>query len=206
MGQFGAMEGVGSLFRSGKTLIFVDSQPKKTPDPLAHTQMRQTDPLPPGETMSEPFPEAQVAIQFIDNKLDQLRGILDEFPDPKIWERPQVGLVSLGNLICHVAGSMRDWFENGLAQQSWTRDRQFEFDRTEGMSKSELRTHLDDTRAHCSPFLDSITSVNWNDSRVFRSKTYTVRDIILHQLDHISYHSGQAAFLRRLVAELPPVG
>ena len=46
VGQFGAMQGVGSLFRSGNTLIFVDSQPKKTPDPLAHTQMRQTDPLP----------------------------------------------------------------------------------------------------------------------------------------------------------------
>ena len=46
MGQFGGVEGVGSLFRSGNTLNLVDSQPKKTPDPLAHTQMRQTDPLP----------------------------------------------------------------------------------------------------------------------------------------------------------------
>ena len=46
VGQFGAMEGVGSLFRSVNTQVFVDSQPKKTPDPLAHTQMRQTDPLP----------------------------------------------------------------------------------------------------------------------------------------------------------------
>ncbi len=154
--------------------------------------------------MPVPFIESDVAVQFIDSRLDQLRHILDEFPNDKLWERPQDGMLSLGNLICHVAGSMRDWFENGLAQQTWTRDRQFEFDRNGGMNQSELTSHLDATRTHCNQFLSEISADNWDDSRVFRSKTYTVRDIILHQLEHISYHAGQAAFLRRIVGNLPP--
>lgn len=69
--------------------------------------------------MPTSFPEAEAAIRFLDKQLDAIRGILDEFPDEAIWVRPGEGVVSLGNLVCHVAGSMRDWLENGLRQGTW---------------------------------------------------------------------------------------
>jgi uncharacterized damage-inducible protein DinB len=146
--------------------------------------------------------EARVAIHLIDRKLDQIQSIAEEFPAELIWERPLPDLVSLGNLICHVAGSMRDWIENGLAQGSWERDRDHEFQRSDGMQKGELVTHFVETREHCGSFLTEIDEEAWSQRRVFRNSEYTVRDIVLQQAEHIAYHAGQAAFLRRLVANL----
>ncbi len=154
--------------------------------------------------MSASFNEAKTAIQFLDHKLDQLRRILEEFPEHKIWERPGPDMVSLGNLICHVAGSMRDWFENGLGQGHWNRDRQNEFDRSGDLTRAEILDELNETRQHCDSFLQEVNADNWNDERHFRNKSYLVREVLWHQVEHVAYHAGQAAFLRRIVADLPP--
>ena len=148
------------------------------------------------------FLEAQVAVRFIDRKLDQLRSIVAEFPEENVWQRPQTGVASLGNLVCHVAGSMRDWIENGVAQQEWRRERELEFTRDSGPDRAGLTRHLDETRAHCEPFIAQLDEASWNSSREFRGRSFTVRDILFQQIDHVSYHVGQAAFLRRIVADL----
>ena len=154
--------------------------------------------------MPERCVEAEVALRFVDHNLDQIRSIVAEFPGERLWQRPQSNMVSLGNLVCHVAGSMRDWIENGLGQGDWRRDRQREFDRENGMEAEALIQHLDATRDHCATFLAAIDEQTWCQARTFRIKSYTVRDIVLHQLEHVAYHAGQAAFLRRIVAELDP--
>ena len=154
--------------------------------------------------MATKFIEAQAGIQFIDRKLDQIRGVADEFPNQRIWQRPLPKMPSLGNLICHVAGSMRDWFENGLGKGEWNRDRRREFDRENGFDSHALIQHLDDTRDHCDTFLTMIDDQTWNETRAFRHKWYTIREIVLHQVEHVAYHAGQAAFLRRIVADLDP--
>lgn len=153
--------------------------------------------------MTEQSVEAACAVALFDARLDQLRSILDEFPADRVWIRPQPGMVSLGNLMCHVAGSMRYWFENGIAQGHWTRNRDHEFLREGDLNPEQLREHLDETRAHCDPILVGIDAQQWDSSRQFHDEAYTVREIVLHQVGHVSYHVGQAAFLRRLVAKLP---
>ena len=144
------------------------------------------------------------AIQLIDRKLDQIRRIADEFPKERLWDRPRPDMVSLGNLICHVAGSMRDWLENGLGQGDWKRDRPNEFQRENGLDRHALVSHLDETRDHCDSFLSTIDAATWNQTRAFRNKSFTVRQIVLQQMEHVAYHAGQAAFLRRIVADLEP--
>ena len=154
--------------------------------------------------MPASFPEAEAAIRFLDKQLDAISRVLDEFPDEAIWVRPGEGVVSLGNLVCHVAGSMRDWFENGLARGEWVRDRQLEFDRDDGLDRAGLHALLDETRAHCAGFLDEVDAGDWEDNRQFRGRTLPVREVLWHQVEHMAYHAGQAALLRRLTGGLPP--
>jgi len=148
------------------------------------------------------FPESEAALRFLDNQLDQIRGVLDEFPDEAIWVRPAEGVVSLGNLICHVAGSMRDWFENGLGRGEWVRERQLEFDRDGGLDRSALHELLNETRTHCGSFLAEVDAGNWEDERQFRGRTMPIREVLWHQVEHVAYHAGQAALLRRLTGGL----
>lgn len=154
--------------------------------------------------MSTSWEEARQILQLYDARLDQLRGIVREFPAEKLAERPLPDMVSLANLVHHVAGSMRDWFENGLAQGDWRRDREAEFRAMIDADQEQLIAHLDATRTHCDAFLSTVNAENWNERREFRGKSWTVREILLRQLEHVAYHTGQAAFLRRLVAGLGP--
>ena len=154
--------------------------------------------------MPSPFHEFETAVRFLDKQLDAIRGVLEEFPEEAIWVRPGEGVVSLGNLVCHVAGSMRDWFENGLARGDWIRDRQLEFDRDDGPDRAGLHALLDETRAHCEGFLAGVTEGNWEDDRRFRDRTLPVREVMGHQVEHVASHAGQAALLRRLTGGLMP--
>ena len=146
--------------------------------------------------MNNDFSEAETAIRFLDTQLDAIRGVLDEFPDEAIWQRPADGVASLGNLVCHVAGSMREWFENGLAGGEWQRERQFEFDRDSGLDRDGLRALLDETRSDCGVFLAEVGQQNWNDERRFRDRPVSVRDVLWHQVEHVAYHAGQMGSLR----------
>jgi uncharacterized damage-inducible protein DinB len=150
------------------------------------------------------FIEAQVAVQVIDRTLDRLRQIVRQFPADKVWERPAPDTASLGNLVCHVAGSMRDWVENGIGEGSWERDRGYEFAREDGLEPTELIQHLDETRELCDRFFSAISQDTWTEQRTFRGKSHVVRDIALQQIGHVAYHVGQAALLRRVVADLEP--
>ena len=154
--------------------------------------------------MTEPFVEAQTAIRLFDARLDHFRRILAEFPEEKLWIRPKPDMVSLGNLACHLAGSMRDWFENGAAQGNWNRQRQYEFDRQGDLNRQQLLSHLDQTRQHCDQWLSSIDAQQWNQTVRFRDQDFSWCEILLRQVEHVAYHVGQAAFLRRIVADLPP--
>lgn len=156
-----------------------------------------------GGPMSTSFSESETAIRFLDKQLDAIRAVLDEFPADAIWSRPSTGVVSLGNLVCHVAGSMRDWFENGLAAGDWVRDRQLEFDRDTGPDRAGLHAMLDETRTLCTAFLAEVCETNWEDDRQFRGRTLPVREVLWHQVEHVAYHAGQAALLRRLTGRLP---
>ena len=160
--------------------------------------------MPISETPTVPssFPESEAAVRFLDNQLDAIRGVLDEFPEESIWIRPAGGVASLGNLVCHVAGSMRDWFENGLGRGEWNRDRQLEFDRDGGWDRSALHALLNETRAHCGSFLEEVDAGNWEATREFRGRTMPIREVLWHQVEHVAYHAGQAAMLRRVTAGL----
>tara|TARA_B100000029_G_scaffold401480_1_gene400654 strand:+ start:245 stop:715 length:471 start_codon:yes stop_codon:yes gene_type:complete len=153
--------------------------------------------------MSEGFVEADAAIRCLDLQLQVIHDVLDEFPEETIWVRPAVGVSSLGNVVCHVAGSLRDWLENGLAEGAWVRDRQFEFDRHDGPDRVGLHGLLNDTRTHCQQFLAAVSADNWDDGRQFRNRTLSVRELLWHQVAHVSYHAGQASLLRRWSGGLP---
>lgn len=147
--------------------------------------------------------DCQAAIKLLDAKLDQLCRIAEEFPADCLWRRPSEGVVSLGNLLLHVTGSMRDWFENGLGQGNWSRDRDAEFACEGGLDAAQVIAQLRHTRAHCETFLAEVDGEQWESTRRFRDQEFTVREIVLHQLEHVAYHAGQAAFLRWLTAGLP---
>lgn len=140
-------------------------------------------------------------IAVLETDLDRLERFMGEFREEDIWVRPAPGTNSLGNLILHVCGSLNDWLGQAILGKTIVRDRDAELSQTSGPLEElmgafqEARSLLRELRQKEMPMDASV---------LFRGKQREVGYLIYQQLEHVAYHTGQAAMLRQLVGKLKP--
>ena len=61
----------------------------------------------------------------------------------KIWYRPNINTVSIGNLVLHLCGNVRQWLISGLGGAEDHRERQKEFDEKGPLPTIELIEMID---------------------------------------------------------------
>src|SRR5262249_37657621 len=139
-------------------------------------------------------------------KINTALGALD---DEQVWRRPNESSNSIGNLLLHLAGNVRQWIISGVDGAEDTRDRASEFAARGQVSKGELlaflKMPLDETdmvltriKNECSHALSDAPL-----QRVCKPQAYevTVLDAIYHVVEHFSYHTGQIIFAAKWLAE-----
>lgn len=141
------------------------------------------------------------ALAVIETDLDRLERIVGEFKEEDVWIRCAPGVMSLGNMVLHVCGSLHDWLGRGVLGRQLIRDRQAEIDQASG-APEELMGAFQEARSLLRDVRES--SPDWARVVRFRDKERAVGYLILQQVEHVGYHLGQAALLRRLVANLKP--
>src|SRR5262250_644972 len=77
----------------------------------------------------------------------KLRSSLDALPSDKLWWRPNDDSNSVGNLLLHLNGNLRQWIVEGVGGEAYTRQRAEEFAAHEGRPASELLADLGRTLA-----------------------------------------------------------
>jgi uncharacterized damage-inducible protein DinB len=100
----------------------------------------------------------------------------------------------MGNLILHLCGNIRQYIISGLGQQPDTRTRSVEFSVTEGFSKAQLLQKLNETLQVADTIIRAADDDNLMLERKVQGYTLTGLGIIIHVVEHYSYHTGQIAF------------
>jgi hypothetical protein len=54
------------------------------------------------------------AAHELDSALDRIKHCLVQLTDDQVWHRSQPGLNSIGNLILHLCGNLRQWVVAGV--------------------------------------------------------------------------------------------
>src|ERR1700683_2588295 len=67
------------------------------------------------------------AAHELDSALDRIKHCLSQLTDDHVWHRSQPGLNSIGNLILHLCGNLRQWVVAGLGGAPDERNRPAEF-------------------------------------------------------------------------------
>ena len=139
--------------------------------------------------------------EFIDRSLHYLHlntprieKCLSELSEEEVWRRPNEVSNSVGNLILHLCGNIRQYIISGLGQQPDTRTRSVEFTVTEGFSKAELLRKLNETLRVADTVIRAVDDESLLRARTVQGFTLTGLAIILHVVEHYSYHTGQIAF------------
>jgi uncharacterized damage-inducible protein DinB len=138
----------------------------------------------------------------LENLLDQvvlkIDHCLQQLNDDQIWWRPTSELPSIGNLILHICGNLRQWGADGLQGISNARDRDAEFALESRFTRAELLQLLVGVKTDVLLAIAGCPSENWLVRREIQGFQVTGNGALLHTLPHAVGHTHQIVMLTRL--------
>ena len=135
----------------------------------------------------------------IDENTKKLTTCLRELEETEIWKRPNENLNSVGNLLLHLCGNIRQYAISSLGNIEDTRQREKEFSANGGYSKSELLEKLLTTINEAKNIIQNISGEELLRKRYVQGYFYSGMGIIIHITEHYSYHTGQIIFWTKLL-------
>ncbi|TNE62507.1 MAG: DUF1572 domain-containing protein [Bacteroidetes bacterium] len=117
-----------------------------------------------------------------------------ELTDTDVWKRPNAASNSMGNLILHLCGNITQYAIASLSNSPDQRQRDAEFAARDGHSKTELLQLLETTVAKAKATIASQDANSLLAVRSVQGFSLSGIGIILHVVEHYSYHTGQIAF------------
>lgn len=125
---------------------------------------------------------------------DSLRMLSDE----EIWWRPNDASNSMGNLVLHLCGNMRQWIISGLGGAEDIRKRDLEFLEKGPIARDELIARLQTTVREASKVVAALPAGELSESRSIQGFRVTVAEAVLHVATHVAYHAGQIIYFTKM--------
>ena len=141
------------------------------------------------------------SITRIDENTQKLIICLNELEEAETWKRPNQHSNSVGNIILHLCGNIRQYVISSLGQMEDIRERDKEFSADGGYSKSELLKKLSDTVEQAKNIIKNISETELLRKRQVQGFTLSGIGIIIHVTEHYSYHTGQIIFWTKLLKD-----
>ena len=130
----------------------------------------------------------------------KIRRAVAALPADKLWWRPNEESNSVGNLLLHLTGNIRQWIVAGVGGAPFTRNRAAEFATRDGASAAELLAELERALAEVDQVLAGLTAERLVERYAIQGRDVTVLDAILHVVEHFSYHVGQIVLVSKTFA------
>jgi uncharacterized damage-inducible protein DinB len=137
---------------------------------------------------------------FLTEYKTKIRLAVNALPEDSLWWRPNAESNSVGNLLLHLAGNVRQWMVGGVGGASDVRHRAAEFEAQSGPSRAELLATLDQVFANVERVMDGLTPEALLEHRTIQGRDITVLDAIFICVEHFSMHLGQIILIAKLRA------
>jgi uncharacterized damage-inducible protein DinB len=141
------------------------------------------------------------AIHRIDENTPKLITCVAELEESEIWRRPNPHSNSVGNIILHLCGNIRQYAISSLGKRKDVRERDKEFSADGGYSGPELLKKLTDTIEQAKGIIQNISEEELLRKRKVQGYTHSGIGIIIHVTEHYSYHTGQIIFWTKLLKD-----
>ncbi len=158
------------------------------------------------DTMAEA--EQELARQFVEFSRQKLINefwertckCLDSLSEEQIWWRPNEASNSIGNLLLHLNGNVRQWIVASLGGKPNRRDRDAEFAERTQIPSRELRSALDETLRDVEEIFDRITPEDLLKTHTIqRFEQVTGMQAIYHVVEHFGMHYGQVLYITKMI-------
>lgn len=130
----------------------------------------------------------------------KLRACLTALPPESLWRRLAPGTNSIGNLLLHLRGNVRQWIVSGIGGAPDSRDRDSEFAADQGPPAGELFAQLESVIADADAVLARLTPDDLLETRTIQARQISVLEAVYHVTEHFGMHTGQIILMTKMVA------
>ena len=143
----------------------------------------------------------EVKRRIFEESYSRIDNCLDRLTLDQIWHKPNQNANSIGNLVLHLLGNVRQYVCSGIGGQKDVRNRDEEFQLTSACSPEDLKVQMRLLEKDVLEVVNNLTEEKLIS--VYRVQGFEESgiSIIIHVIEHFSYHVGQIAQQTKLLVD-----
>ena len=134
--------------------------------------------------------------------IHRIIACLEQLEESHLHLRPNSNSNSINNLILHLNGNVRQWLISSISTAPDERQRDSEFDHQNKKTKTELIYLLNILEEDIKVLLPLIIDVDLTEVKEVQCFTETYLSIIVHTIEHFSYHVGQITYITKMILDI----
>lgn len=135
---------------------------------------------------------------LVETYTSRIARCLKLLSEDEIWWRPNRASNSVGNLVLHLQGNVRQWIISGLGGQPDQRNRDREFAATGPITLRALLGGLRGTVKEADEVLASLSRADLMRKYSIQGFNVTGLQAACHVAEHFAFHAGQIIFVTKL--------
>ena len=140
---------------------------------------------------------ASARAYFAEDYLPKIERSLELLTDEQIWWRANPQSNSIGNLLLHLSGNVRQWIVCGIGEAADNRDRDSEFAQRDTIPREELLGGLKQTLKEADAALAKFDPGKLLERHSIQGCDLTALAAIFHVVEHFSMHVGQIVYITK---------
>ena len=130
----------------------------------------------------------------------KIRLAVSPLSHESVWWRANESSNSIGNLLVHLSGNIRQWIVGGVGGQLVARDRASEFSARDGDDAGKLIVNLENVTKEADAVLAALDPLALDSEVTIQGRSTTILAAVYHVVEHFSMHTGQILLLAKMHA------
>jgi uncharacterized damage-inducible protein DinB len=137
--------------------------------------------------------------KLVDEYWPRVRTSVESLTEEQVWWRPNEASNSVGNLLLHLNGNVRQWLIASFNGVGDARNRPAEFAERQVIPPAVLLRTLGETMEEAAAVLSRLTEADLTRTVLIQGYTVTGLDAVYHVVEHFGMHLGQILYVTKLV-------
>ena len=135
--------------------------------------------------------------RMLEEGCHRIKQCCESLTKNELWHQANENTNSIANLIMHLRGNVRQYIISGIGIEKDIRERDLEFDNNNRKDIDRIINDLIDTVRRSSEVINNLSLDQLTEKRKVQGFDETVLSIIIHVIEHFSYHVGQITYITK---------
>lgn len=141
-------------------------------------------------------------LRTIDESLVRVNKCVHILTADQLWAVPNKNCNSVGNLVLHLGGNIRQYIVAGIGGAEDLRQRNLEFQASSRIDAEELLRNFSEILVAADKVVSDLSFARLSEQLIIQGFEHTVLSAMIHVVEHLSYHVGQITYYTKLVLDI----